>query len=181
MEKVKIGTTWLDACSGCHMSLLDMDEELLTIAEKIEMVYGPLVDAKEIPDEVDVFLVSGSVSTQEEMEKAVEIRKKSHLVASLGDCAITGNVPSMRNQVGAREALHGVYGDEGVSCEEIPGLGGDKDSVPSLLKRVRPLHEVVEVDEFIQGCPPGAELINLILGELLAGRAPRRGVRTHFG
>ncbi len=180
MDKVKVGTIWLDACSGCHMSLLDMDEKLVAIADKIEMVYGPLVDSKNIPEGTDVFLVTGSVSTNEELEKALEIREKSRIVASLGDCAVTGNVPSMRNSAGAKEALQAAYARGEKPEEKMPGLPGNS-TLPVLLKRVRPLHEVIEVDEFIQGCPPGADLINLMLGELLEGRTPRHGVRTHFG
>ncbi len=180
MKKVSLGTIWLDACSGCHMSFLDMDEHLLTLPDNIELVYGPLVDAKTIPDDVDVFLVTGAVSTEEEIEKAREVREKARIVVSFGDCAVTGNVPSMRNGYGSLPILQEVYCEEGTECSSLPGLTGEK-WLPRLLKRVRPLHEVVEVDEYIQGCPPGAQLIQLVLGELMAGRIPRRGVRTHFG
>ncbi len=180
MEKIKLGTIWLDACSGCHMSFLDMDERLVDLADKIEIVYGPLVDAKEIPEDVDVFLVSGSISTDDEMEKVRKVRANSQLVASFGDCAVTGNLPSMRNPVGAKEALQEVYAVEGVECCELPGLGIDTP-LPRLLKRVRPVHEVIEVDQYIQGCPPEADLIHFIVSEMIQGRVPRRGVRTHFG
>lgn len=177
MDKVRVGTTWLDACSGCHMSFLDMDERILDIADQIEMVYGPLVDAKEIPDNVDVFLISGSVSTNEEVEEVKEIRENSTIVAALGDCAVTGNLPSMRNWQGAEPALEHAYRETtNTENPEIP-----REDIPHLLKRVRPVHEVIEVDEFIQGCPPNADLIFLIVSEMLQGRVPRRGIRTKFG
>ncbi|MFW5915686.1 MAG: NADP oxidoreductase, partial [Planctomycetota bacterium] len=147
------------------------------IAPDIDMVYGPLVDAKKIPAHVDVFLVSGSVSTNEEIEKVRNIRESSEIVASFGDCAVTGNVPSMRNWKGADGALEHAYRETADDPDSpIPG-----QDIPVLLKRCRPVHEVIEVDEFIQGCPPDADLIHLVLGELLEGRTPRRGIRTKFG
>jgi len=176
MRKVRLGTVWLDACSGCHMSTLDMDERLVPLADSIEVVYSPLVDAKEIPEEVDVFLITGAVSTHEDVEMARTIRERSKVVVAMGDCAVTGNVPSMRNLVGVEPALERAY-EENVSLQpQRPDA-----RVPRLLDRVRPVHEVIKVDEFIQGCPPGAELIHFILSELLEGRIPGRGVRTRFG
>lgn len=177
MSKVRVGTTWLDACSGCHMSFLDMDERLLELADKIEVVYGPLVDAKEIPENVDLFLISGSVSNNEELKEVKEIREHSRFVASFGDCAVTGNLPSMRNGKGPEVALEHAY----VDTADVPAETVPHEDVPSLLKRVRPVHEVIEVDEYIQGCPPNADLIHLIVGEMVEGRMPRRGIRTTFG
>lgn len=176
MSKVKVGTTWLDACSGCHMSFLDLDEELVVLAEHIEMVYGPLVDAKVIPDDVDLFIITGSVSTDEDIEKVEEIRRKSKVVVSLGDCAITGNVPSMRNPLEKIDTLRHAY-EEIASCQQqIPG-----ENLPVLEDRVKPVHAIVPVDEFIQGCPPRPDLIGFVVKELVAGRIPGRGVRAKFG
>lgn len=177
MSKVRVGTTWLDACSGCHMSFLDIDERILELAPKIEMVYGPLVDAKEIPEDVDLFLISGSVSTDKELQEVREIRENSQYVASFGDCAVTGNLPSMRNARGPENVLQHAYRDTAdIAGEEMPG-----ESIPHLLKRARPVHEVITIDEYIQGCPPDADLIYLIVSEMVEGRMPRRGIRTNFG
>ena len=97
MSKVRIATVWLDGCSGCHMSFLDMDERLLELAEHIDLVYSPLVDLKDFPQDVDVTLVEGAVSTEEDLERIEKVRAHSKLLVSLGDCAVTGNVPAMRN------------------------------------------------------------------------------------
>jgi NAD-reducing hydrogenase small subunit len=158
------------------MSFLDIDERILELADKIEMVYGPLVDAKEIPEDIDLFLISGSVSTDKELEEVREIRNNSRFVASFGDCAVTGNLPSMRNARGAEEALEHAYVTTVDDNGELPG-----QNIPHLLKRARPVHEVIQVDEFIQGCPPDADLIHLIVSEMVEGRMPRRGIRTTFG
>ena len=92
MKKVRLATVWLDGCSGCHMSLLDMDEAILNLARRVDVVYGPLVDAQEFPKAVDVTLVEGAVSSQEDLEKIRTIRQRSKLLVALGDCAVTGNV-----------------------------------------------------------------------------------------
>src|SRR5207342_634376 len=107
--KVKVATIWLDGCSGCHMSFLDMDERLIDLADKIDLVYSPLVDAKEFPADVDVTLVEGSVSTTEELEKIRRIRERTKILVALGDCAVTGNVPSMRNWFDTKAVCDRAY------------------------------------------------------------------------
>ena len=104
MSKVKLATVWLDGCSGCHMSLLDIDEAIIAVAKKADIVYGPLVDAQEFPEGVDVTLVEGAVSSQDDLKLIQTIRKHSRLVVALGDCAVTSNVPAMRNSIPVREA-----------------------------------------------------------------------------
>jgi NAD-reducing hydrogenase small subunit len=96
MSKIKFATVWLDGCSGCHMSFLDLDERLIELAEKVDVVYSPLVDAKEFPPGVDVTLVEGSVSSTSDLEKIRRVRERTRILVSLGDCAVTGNVPAMR-------------------------------------------------------------------------------------
>src|SRR5215472_11417107 len=97
MSKKKLATVWLDGCSGCHMSFLDMDERLIELAGKVDLVYSPLVDNKEFPPDVDVTLVEGAVSSEEDLRKIKTIRGRTKLLVSLGDCAVTANVPAMRN------------------------------------------------------------------------------------
>ena len=109
MKKVKVATVWLDGCSGCHMSLLDMDAAIISLAQKIDMVYGPLVDAQEFPEDVDVTLVEGAVSSQDDLNKIKKIRQRTRLLIALGDCAVTGNVPAMRNSIPVQQLLQRVY------------------------------------------------------------------------
>jgi NAD-reducing hydrogenase small subunit len=158
------------------MSTLDMDEKLIPLAEKVEVVHSPLVDMKEIPGDVDLFLISGAVSTDKDVKKVKEIREKSRVVVSLGDCAVTGNVPSLRNLFSLDDVTERVYSETGTEEAEAP-----HEDVPQLLERVRPVHSEIEVDAYIQGCPPGADLIHFFLGELAEGRLPGRGIRTTFG
>jgi NAD-reducing hydrogenase small subunit len=176
MEKARIATLWLDGCSGCHMSLLDMDERLLQIAGKIELVYSPVVDAKEFPDNVDLTLVEGAIANEEDLEKIKRVRAKSKLLVSLGDCAVTGNVPAMRNNFVLEDVLKRGYVDNATANKGAP-----TKEVPKLEPKVIPLHECVSVDLFVPGCPPSADLIYFVLSEVLAGRVPDLATRGRFG
>jgi NAD-reducing hydrogenase small subunit len=176
MSKARIATVWLDGCSGCHMSLLDMDEKILDIAPLIEMVHSPVVDPKEFPENVDVTLVEGAVSSNEDVHKIKKIRKNTKILVALGDCAVTANVPAMRNPFTREEILNRAYVENATIQPQIPTVG-----VPTLMPRCRPLHEVVKVDLFIPGCPPPAEAIFYAIAELLAGRMPDMSGKTRFG
>lgn len=176
MSRLRLATVWLDGCSGCHMSLLDLDERLIELAGRVELLYSPLVDAKQFPDEVDVTLVEGAVGTVEDEHKIRQIRERTRLLVALGDCAVTANVPAMRNPFGTEAALTRGY-LENASVNAAP----PRQVVPALQARVRPVHEVVPVDLFVPGCPPAADVIHYLLGELLAGRRPELGGRSRFG
>lgn len=176
MNKVRLATTWLDGCSGCHMSLLDIDERLVLVAEKVEIVYSPLVDNKIFPEQVDVTLVEGAVSSDEDEKKIRHIRERTGTLVSFGDCAVTANVPAMRNQFKVEEVLRRGYVENASFGAGIPDV-----DIPHLLKRSRPIHEFVHVDIFLPGCPPSAESIFFVLGELLEGRVPELTGRSRFG
>ena len=167
MNKIRFATVWLDGCSGCHMSLLDTDERLIALAQRVHVVWGPLVDAKEFPENVDVTLVEGAISSEEDLHRIQQIRSRTTTLISLGDCAITGNVPAMRNHFGAGAVLRRAYLENYTLDAQIP-----REVIPALLPVTRPVHEIVPVDFFIPGCPPSADLIFSVLSELLEGRAP---------
>jgi NAD-reducing hydrogenase small subunit len=176
VSKLPLATVWLDGCSGCHMSFLDMDEGLITLGEKAELVYSPLVDVKVFPDNVDVALVEGAVSTEEDLHKIFLIRRQTKTLVSLGDCAVTANVPSMRNPFGVKAVCDRAYRENATLDAGIPD-----QVIPKLLDRVRPIHEVVPVDVFVPGCPPSANTIQYVLTELLEGRTPELSSKTRFG
>ena len=176
MTKPRLATMWLDGCSGCHMSFLDVDEGILTIAEKAELVYSPLVDAREYPHDVDIAIVEGAVSSEEDLEKIRLVRERTRILVALGDCATTTNVTGLRNPIPLREILDRVYVD-GADAQK----GHPTDGLPVLLKHAIPLHDVVKIDLHVPGCPPSAATIQFVLNELLEGRIPDLRARTRFG
>jgi NAD-reducing hydrogenase small subunit len=164
VKKIRLATVWLGGCSGCHMSLLDLDEALIDLFGFVDLVYGPLVDAKEYPDHVDICLVEGAVTNVENLELARQIRTNTRTVISFGDCAVTGNVTSMRNRIPISDLLTAVY------HEASAPIGAEALKVlPALLKKVIPLHQAIKVDLFLPGCPPHPERIATALKALVEG------------
>ena len=108
-RKVRLATAWLGGCSGCHMSFLDLHERLIDLAEAVELVYSPIADVKVFPKDVDVTLVEGAVANTDHLELADKIRANSRIVVSFGDCAVTGNVTSLRNRLKVDDLLTQVY------------------------------------------------------------------------
>jgi NAD-reducing hydrogenase small subunit len=149
------------------MSLLDMDERLLDIFERADLVYSPLVEAKDYPRDVDVCLVEGAVSSEEDLHKIRLVRERTRTLVSFGDCAVTSNVPGMRNPIGVAPLLDRAYRENVTLNPGIPN-----QVVPALLPESRPVHKVVPVDVFLPGCPPHADLIFTLLDDLLSGRPP---------
>ncbi|MGB8031833.1 MAG: hypothetical protein WCF30_19445 [Terracidiphilus sp.] len=176
MSKLKLATVWLDGCSGCHMSFLDMDERLLELAELVDLVYSPIVDTKEFPDKVDIALVEGAVGSVDDEKKIRKIRDHSRTLVAMGDCAITGNVPSMRNPIGPEAILDRAYIQNVSAQPQIPCV-----VVPRLLRIVRPIHEFVKVDVFLPGCPPSADTFHTALTALVNGGPLDIPALTRFG
>ncbi|HLY40029.1 MAG TPA: hypothetical protein VKR52_02400 [Terracidiphilus sp.] len=176
MSKLKLATVWLDGCSGCHMSFLDMDERLLALAELVDVVYSPIVDAKQFPDQVDIALVEGAVASVDDEKKIRKIRAHTKTLVAMGDCAITANVPSMRNPIGPAAILDRAYKENATVQQQIPCV-----VVPQLLNKVRPIHEFVKVDVFLPGCPPSADTFHAALTALVTGEPLDVSALTRFG
>jgi len=167
--KVKVATVWLGGCSGCHMSFLDLDERLVELVKLVDITASPITDVKEIPD-VDVGIVEGAVCNDENEHVLRTLRAHCKVLIALGDCAITGNIPALRNQFKLEEVVaRGFVETESTQVGDIPAA----PVVPALLNRVRPIQELVKVDVHIPGCPPDADTIWFALTELLAGRMPK--------
>ena len=182
MDRLRVATVWLGGCSGCHMSFLDLDEFLIDLAGLIDLVYSPVMDVKEYPENVDVCLIEGAVCNQDNLEILHKIRRQTKTLVSFGDCAVTANVPAIRNQLGlgnAESVLQRAYVE---GAQANPGIPKEPGIVPALLPRVLPVHEAVYVDYFLPGCPPPADRIKALMVQVLSGAAPKlEGLQLKFG
>ncbi|WP_448562313.1 NADH-quinone oxidoreductase subunit B family protein [Trichothermofontia sp.] len=167
MDKIKLATIWLGGCSGCHMSFLDLDEWLFDLAAQVDLVFSPIADIKVFPAGVDLCLVEGSIANEDNLELVKQARANTKVLIAFGDCAVTANVPAMRNPLGsAKPVLERCYVEMGDLQAQIPYEPG---IVPPLCDRVRPVHEVVPVDAYLPGCPPPADRIRAFLEMALRG------------
>lgn len=171
-KKIKVATTSLAGCFGCHMSFLDIDERLLELLELVEFDRSPLTDIK-ICGPCDVGIIEGGVCNAENVHVLREFRGNCKILVAIGACAINGGLPAQRNQFDLRDILEEVY-------HTSVGLTVDSDipndpELPLPLNKVHPIHEVVKIDYFLPGCPPSADAIWKFLTDLIAGRTPKLG------
>ena len=167
MAKIKVATAWLDACGGCHMSFLDLDEVLIDLADAIELTATPITDIKEFSP-VDVGIIEGAVGNTHDEEVAKNLRANCKILMAWGDCACFGGIVSMRNLFSIEDVFHRYYSTESTTKDsKIPC----SEDIPPLIK-VKPINEVVKVDCYVPGCPPSPKAIHYALSELLQGRIP---------
>ena len=168
-NKIKVATTSLAGCFGCHMSFLDIDERLLELAQIAEFDRSPLTDIKQCDTTVDIGLVEGGLCNAENVHTLREFRKSCKILVAVGACAINGGLPAMRNHIPLEECLAEAY-LQGIGVEN-PQIPNDPE-LPLLLNKVHPIHEVVKVDYFLPGCPPSADVFWKFLSDLASGIHP---------
>jgi NAD-reducing hydrogenase small subunit len=171
MGKVTLCMDWLDACAGCEMSLLDIDERIVELLKHVQLLSTPITDLKHPPKEgCDVGILTGSVSNDHQLEGAKLMRARCKTLIAVGDCAVFGGICTMRNFLDTEDVLRRAY----VETESTaPGQQVPRGAeIAKLFPRVMGVGEVVKVDLFIPGCPPRADALWYALTELLAGRVP---------
>ena len=167
-SKIRIATTSLAGCFGCHMSLLDIDERMLELAEVVEFDRSPITDIKDCTD-CEIGLIEGGVCNADNVHVLREFRSNCKILVAVGACAINGGLPAMRNDIPVEECLQEAYLDGiGIENSQVP----NDPELPLLLNKVYPIHEVVKVDYFLPGCPPSADVFWKFLTDLMAGQEP---------
>ena len=169
MGKPKIATTSLAGCFGCHMSILDIDERILKLIELVEFSKSPIDDIKEFTDRCAIGLIEGGCANEENVRVLKDFRRNCDILVSVGECAICGGIPAMRNNIPLQECLDEAYLN-GVTVYNPSGKIPDDKEIPLLLNRVYPAHEVVKIDYHLQGCPPPADTIWQALVALLTDK-----------
>jgi len=168
-EKPKVATCSMAGCFGCHMSVLDIDERILKLIELVDFDKSPIDDLKEFTGHVDIGIIEGGVANEENVETLRSFREHCTTLVAIGECALTGGIPSMRNLVSLKECLEEGY-LHGPTV--VDGLIPNDPELPLLLDRVYPCHEVVKIDWMLPGCPPTADEIWNALVALLSGKPP---------
>ena len=169
MSNPKVATTSLCGCFGCHMSLLDIDDRILQLAELVDFDRSPINDIKEIQGEVEVGLIEGGCANEENVKVLQDFRKRCKVLISVGDCAINGGIPALRNMVPLDECYREAFLD-GPTVHNPEGKVPDDEEIPLLLNKVYPCHEVVKVDFHLPGCPPSADTLWAALSALLTDK-----------
>jgi NAD-reducing hydrogenase small subunit len=169
MAKPKIATTSLAGCFGCHMSILDIDDRILELIELVDFDKSPVNDLKDFTGRCAVGLVEGGCCNEENVRVLREFRKHCDVLVAVGECAICGGIPAMRNPIPLKECLDEAYRN-GPTVHNPSGRRPNDPELPALLNRVYPCQEVVKIDGFIQGCPPPADAIWAALTALLANQ-----------
>ncbi|HSA97064.1 MAG TPA: NADP oxidoreductase [Acidobacteriota bacterium] len=169
MSKPVIATTSLAGCFGCHMSLLDIDERILKLVEVVEFHKSPIDDIKRFAKPCDVGLIEGGCCNSENVHVLRDFRKNCQVLVSVGECAIMGGLPALRNSLPLKECLEEAY-------LRVPTIDAGEHIIPNdedlpiILDRVYPCHEVVKIDYFLPGCPPSADAIWEAVTALVEGR-----------
>lgn len=170
MSKPRIATTSLCGCFGCHMSLLDLDERILQLAELVDFDKSPINDFKEFTGRCAVGLIEGGCANQENVAVLRNFRRHCDVLVSVGDCATMGGVPALRNMIPLEECLREAYLDGPSVINPLRIIPNDPE-IPLLLDKVYPAHEVVKIDYHLPGCPPSADALWKALTALLGGSA----------
>jgi NAD-reducing hydrogenase small subunit len=169
VSKPVIASASLAGCFGCHMSLLDIDERILPLLDLVEFNKSPIDDIKRFTKPVDIGLIEGGCCNSENVEVLRSFRKNCKVLVSVGECAIMGGLPALRNSIPLKECLDEAYLNSPSIAAEDRLIPNDED-LPIILDRVYPCHEIVKIDHFLPGCPPSADLIWEALTALIEGR-----------
>jgi coenzyme F420-reducing hydrogenase gamma subunit/ferredoxin len=168
-EKKRVATVSLAGCFGCHMSLLDIDTGILDVAELVSFDKSPLTDIKKFSQRCHIGLVEGGCCNSHNIEVLKTFREMCDVLVVIGECAIWGGVPAMRNTLSLTECLEEAYLNS-ITSEKGETIVPFHEDIPKMLDRVYACNEIVRVDYSIPGCPPSPEHMwkavkSLLLGE----------------
>jgi NAD-reducing hydrogenase small subunit len=166
MNKPKIATTSLAGCFGCHMSILDIDERILKLVEIVEFDKSPINDIKKFTSRCLIGLIEGGCCNEENVHTLQYFRENCDILIAVGDCAINGGIPALRNNIPLKECLAEAYLNGPTVYNPKKIIPNDKE-IPLILDKVYPCQNVVKIDYYLPGCPPSAETIWQALVALL--------------
>jgi F420-non-reducing hydrogenase small subunit len=189
MTKPKIAFYWCASCGGCEEAVVDLGEDLLAIAELVEVAFWPVAldfkreDVQALDDgELAAAFINGAVRTSEQEEMARLLRRKSAAVVAFGSCAMFGGVPGLANLYESRDILDVVFheapsvqNDDGTRPAQQCHVAEGELTLPAFGASVRTLGQVIDVDYHLPGCPPPVGLIASAVTALVEGKLPGKG------
>jgi len=188
-EKPKIAFYWCASCGGCEETVLDLAEAVLDVVAAADIVFWPAAldykrrDIEALPDaSIHVAFLNGAIRTTEQAEMAQMLRRKSSLLVALGSCSHMGGIPGLANLFDRQSILTAIFlespsttNPQGVLPATHHQDNGHAVELPAFSESVRTLDQVVDVDYYLPGCPPGSRIFRTALQTLLGTPLPPRG------
>ena len=189
MAKPKVAFYWCASCGGCEEAVVDLAEDVLSVIEKVDIVFWPVAmdtkkkDVEAMADgELAVTFINGSIRTEEQGEMVELLRKKSGLVVAFGSCAHIGGIPGLANFANRDSIFERVYhtipsnsNKEGIVPQQKVKSNGYELTLPEFWDTVRTLDQVIDVDYYLPGCAPPPDLILNAVNAILEGQLPEKG------
>lgn len=146
------------SCDGCQLSLLDCENELLAVAEAVEIAWFPEASSRLQPGPYDIALVEGSITTPHDAQRILEVRRSARIVVTIGACATAGGIQSLKNWADHEDYLRCVYA---------------RPEYISTLATSTPIADHIKVDYELRGCPISRHQLLDVVGALVKGQRPR--------
>jgi len=189
MAKPKVALYWCASCGGCEETVVDLNENILKVADAVEFVLWPVAldfkkkDIEALDDgEIAVSLINGAVRLEEQEEMVKLLRRKSQLVVAFGACAHLGGIPGLGNFVNKDIIFNWAYQDaptvenpEKVRPQEKCMLKGEEMTLPAFYDTVKTLDQTIPVDYYLPGCPPAPDQVLAAITAILEGKLPEKG------
>lgn len=189
MSKPKVAVSWNSSCGGCDESIVDIEEKILELAGQVEFVLWPCAmdfkyeDVEAMAEnEITVSLINGGIQNTDQEKVVTMLREKSQLVVAFGSCAYMGGVPSLVNLFNRDDVFASSY----IDCLSVDNpdrimpqvktiVDGYSLTLPEIYTTLYRLDDIIEVDYYLPGCPPTAEMIINAMDVLLSGELPEKG------
>src|SRR5512139_3982520 len=156
--KLRVAVHKFSSCDGCQLAFLNLGEDLLELAERVDLVHFAEAGPLDPDTEVDVAFVEGSVSSPEDLERIQQIRAHSRLLIPIGACATAGGIQALRNAADGAAWVTQIY--------------SHPEAIASLAHST-PIASHVKVDFELWGCPVSGQQMLAVVNALLLGVAPR--------
>jgi coenzyme F420-reducing hydrogenase gamma subunit len=154
----RVGVVKLTSCDGCQLTILDLEDELLAITERFDIIDFPEATSSRSAGPYDILFVEGSISDPDQLARIHDLRARTRTLVAIGACATAGGIQAMRNWGSVQDWASSVYPDP---------------SLIAVLDRVTPVSDHVKVDAELRGCPISPEQLREFLAAVLVGRRPQ--------